>query len=952
VLSIGKLAAGQAKHYLDQAEGRVDVVSSVAGGLEDYYVGGLEASGEWLGQAARELGLGGLVEGESLRRVLAGVHPRDAEPLRNSAGQLQVAGFDLTFSAPKSVSVLFGVGTVELRGAVREAHDRAVREAVGYMERSAAAVRRGHGGVRVEGANGLVAAAFRHRTSRVGDPQLHTHVLVANVARGPDGRWSALDGRRIYAHARAASFVYQAVLRGELTRALGIEWLPVRKGIAEVAGVPRPVRDAFSRRRVEIEAAMTSRGSSGAHAAEAAALSTRRAKNRRVKVDELASEWRATASRLGFGPEEIERLLGRVRSVAPRQSRWDALKDRLAGPIGLTRARSTFSRRDVIQALCEGLPAGASIDAATLERVADEFLGSDGAVRLVGLADDDVERGETFRRRDGRMMPVSREDATYSTPELLATEQRLVDRALRTQRSGAGVAGEPVVQAALVARPGLSAEQREMVTRLCLDGDGVSVVVGKGGTGKTFALDAAREAWQTAGHPVLGVAVARRAARELESGAGISSTSIAALLADLRRRERATLSPRCVLVVDEAGMVSTRDLAALVDHTDRAEAKLVLVGDHRQLPAIEAGGVFRGLVNRGLAIELHENRRQVEAWERTALDHLREGRPDEALPMYRAHERLVVGSAPEAIRGRLVADWWGAGDPDGAVMIARGRDDVADLNARARELMRGTGAIGREELQLPGGSFAVGDRVVIRQNDRAAGVSNGESGRVVAVDRANVGLSLDCGGRSVRLDAGFLLDRTERGDPTLQHGYAITGHIAQGLTTGRAFVLADPGVSREWLYTAMSRGRLSNTLYMAGDPPMDREEIAPASSDRPDPLAQLAAAIRRSDGAVLAIDAGERAQFERAAREAAAERARLAASRLRWLPGHRERLDAARLAERDARSRLAAFDRRDAERAHASRPAVDDERQTDAVRQRLAERRFERSLDRDLGMER
>ena len=224
----------------------------------------------------------------------------DGRELRSSSSRASVAGFDLTFSAPKSVSVLFGIGELELQERVRAAHDIAVLQAVGYLERNAAAVRRGHGGVIVEQAPGLVAAAFRHRTSRAGDPQLHTHVLVANLGRGLDGRWSALDGRRLYAHARTASFVYQAVLRGELTRTLGVEWSPVRKGIAEVVGVPRAVMKAFSRRRAEIDAALEARGTSGARAAEAAALATRAVKSK-VDAGELVDEWRVRAAELGFG---------------------------------------------------------------------------------------------------------------------------------------------------------------------------------------------------------------------------------------------------------------------------------------------------------------------------------------------------------------------------------------------------------------------------------------------------------------------------------------------------------------------------------------------------------------------------------------------------------------------------------------------------------------------------
>jgi len=346
---------------------------------------------------------------------------------------VRVAGFDLTFSAPKSVSVVFGITDGELRGAVRGAHDRAVVEAVRYLERSAAAVRRGHAGARVEPADGLVAAAFRHRTSRVGDPQLHTHVLVSNLGRGPEGRWSALDGRRLYAHARAASFVYQAVLRSELTRSLGLEWLRVHKGIAELAGVPRPVLRAFSRRRAEIEAALAEHGTSSPRAAEAAALATRRAKRDGVDAAELMAGWRSRAAELGFDRGDLARLLGRVRAVDLDSARWDRVFDELASSAGLTRRASTFSRRDVVQALCERLPAGAVADARVIEAAADRFLASSRVVALL----PERAAGDAFRRRDGRVLPVAGEQLAYSTPELLALEQRLIDRAIESRGTDA-----------------------------------------------------------------------------------------------------------------------------------------------------------------------------------------------------------------------------------------------------------------------------------------------------------------------------------------------------------------------------------------------------------------------------------------------------------------------------------------------------------------------------------
>jgi conjugative relaxase-like TrwC/TraI family protein len=457
VLSINKLTAGQHRYYVELSGERVDVVESVGDGVEEYYVGGTEARGEWLGSGARQLGLTGDVDGHTLRRVLAGEEPA-GESLRTSPVPVRVVGFDVTHSAPKSVSVMLGLGEPEVRAAVRRAHDRAVREALGYLERTAGAVRRGAGGTRIEPANGLIVAAFRHRTSRAGDPQLHTHCLVANLAEGPDGRWSALDGRRIHAHARAASFVYQAVLRSELTHELGVEWLTVRDGIAEVAGVPRRVVQAFSRRRADILAELDRHGTSGARAAEAAALATRRPKDRQTSAEDLAVEWRSRAAELGFGRDDIERLLGtasRARSFG--DSDLARMFNSLSAPTGLTSRRSTFSRRDVVQALAERLPVELRLSAAAVEQLADRFLASDRVVPLVPSSTDPETR-LAFRRRDGRVLPVTREEWIYSTPELLSLERRLIDTAVAGQGAKAGQAGETAVRSAIAARPTLGAD--------------------------------------------------------------------------------------------------------------------------------------------------------------------------------------------------------------------------------------------------------------------------------------------------------------------------------------------------------------------------------------------------------------------------------------------------------------------------------------------------------------
>ncbi|HEX8690198.1 MAG TPA: MobF family relaxase [Solirubrobacterales bacterium] len=249
MLSIGKLGKGQERYYLDK----------VAEGAEDYYSGEGEVAGEWLGDAAEDLTLSGEVEAAQLEAMLTGRNPADGEPLvgmRGVPSSGSVPGFDLTFSAPKSVSLLWGLGGPIAAVEVKAAHREAVGAALDYMQREACWTRRGVGGSEFVQGNGYLAAGYLHRSSRNGDPQLHTHVLIANATKGPDGRWTRLYHPAIYDHAKTASYIYEAHLRHELSRRLGVEWQPTRKGIAEIAGFADehlrpspPVARKYSRRR-------------------------------------------------------------------------------------------------------------------------------------------------------------------------------------------------------------------------------------------------------------------------------------------------------------------------------------------------------------------------------------------------------------------------------------------------------------------------------------------------------------------------------------------------------------------------------------------------------------------------------------------------------------------------------------------------------------------------------
>ncbi|MGQ0618101.1 MAG: MobF family relaxase [Acidimicrobiia bacterium] len=840
-MSLGKLGPGQQAYYVD----------SVARGLEEYYTGAKEAPGPWLGTTAARLGLTGEVDPEHLARVLANEHPTEGWRLTSSKSVPVVAGYDVTFCAPKSVSLLFALGDPEVSNEVRNAADAAIAASLPVLEREACRVRRGKNGHTVLDGDGFVAAAFRHRTSRAGDPHLHTHVVLANVARAEaDGRWTALDGRPLYAWLSPVGHLYEAQLRWELTRRLGVGWQPVRNGIADVAGIDRTVIREFSTRRKEIEVHLEEYGHTSARAAQFAAYATRRAKDPTLDANSTAPEWRARAEALGLDDVALHAVTGRDVSLeppAPRSRAAERIYRWLASPDGLTAAASTFGRREVIKAICNALPAGAPVE--HVLDLAEEFLTSR---HVLGVA---TNRGAaTIRRTDGTVVAAHTDDTRYTTPDMLEVEARLVDTALRVRGAGRGVAHPEAVDVAVAGRE-LSEEQDQMVRAICSSGDGVDLVEGVAGAGKTYALAAARHAWEASGRQVLGCSLAARAAKHLQRDAGIPSSTLDGLLARLDRG-RQTVDGNTVVVVDESAMVGTRKLARLLTHADSAGAKVVLVGDPCQLPEIEAGGAFRGLRDRLDATVLLDNRRQTETWERGALAELRAGDVDRAVDAYLDHDRVHVATSASDARDSLVNEWMNArAEGEDVLMVAGRLADVDDLNRRARAVLHDEGYLGLDRVVLARRRFAEGDDVLALRNDYRLGILNGTRGLVQRIDlhRRSMTLTTDDGDR---LAIPFAY--AEAGN--LTHGYATTVHKAQGLTVDRCYVLADDTTSREHAYTALSRGRHGNDLFTVEVDRRHDERHAPEIE--PDTLERLRASISRSAGQYLAID-GDQGQRPR-----------------------------------------------------------------------------------------
>ena len=319
--------------------------------------------------------------------------------------------------------------------------------------------------------------------------------------------------------------------------------------------------------------------------------------------------------------------------------------------------------------------------------------------------------------------------------------------------------------------------------------------------------------------PVLGAAPSGRAADELTAGAGIATRTMHRLLLDAQAE--GGLPHGCVLVVDEAGMAETRVLAPLLELVQQAEGKAVLVGDPQQLPPVGAGGLFPALCDRLGAINLTENRRQHDPFERRALEQLRDGDAEAYLTHAARRGRLHIEEEPTVAKQRLLADWWQTAEHDlaGTVMLAHRRADVRDLNDAARTLLSQAGRLGPDALEAGGREFRVGDRVLCRRNDERLGVRNGIRATVVDVGAEALTLRTD-GGALRSLDERYVAEH-------LEHGYALTGHAAQGATVERAFVLLhDQGALAEWGYVACTRAR-------DRDPPLPRRRDARAGSTRP-----------------------------------------------------------------------------------------------------------------------
>lgn len=813
-----------------------------------YTASGVEPAGLWYAPVG-DHGLihGSVVDAALFQQLFMGIGTDGRLlGLHGSSRLDRVPAFDVTLSAPRSVSLLWALGGPKAREAVEAAQAEAVHHTLTVLEREAAFARRGRNGGRIERV-GLSAACFPHGESRpaehadgkvFADPNLHTHCVILNLATRPDGSVGALHSTILRDWKMAAGATYHVALAAALNSA-GFEIDRIDKnGTFEIAGVDEAAIRYFSARRQEIGDELAQAGVTSAEAvalAAAIAKATRSAKQRDGAPRE--ETWKNAAQAIGFETESI------VQTALHRSAEFNAsaaeqlLGARLADlPRALTETKSVLDRREIVRAVAEAL-VGTGLSADRINTEVDRLI--EGG-HLIALGSDQLG------------LP------RYSTPEMIEIERQIVEISARF----AGSTGYAIARRDLAfdcERRGLSPEQTAAVMDVT-DSSRLAIIEGAPGTGKTTLLAPAVKAWTAAGYRVIGAASAWRVANALRDDLGIEARATASWLA---RDDHGSsfMDGRTVLVVDEAGLLSSRDMHAVLAAAENAGAKVLLVGDRDQLQAIGAGS---GLRLAAQAIETAKVRtivRQHDEWARQAVADFGSGNAGVALEAFAERDVLIetngavatIGAVVDCVEADIVRR-----EPGSALILAKTNAEVATIGREVRERLRGRDLIVGKDVEVaaitPSGhatelSLAAGDRIrFLARNDRL-GVVNGSVAtvtKIAAVDadlpdtrRRHAIIEARLGERQVRFDTAELAD--DRGRARIGWAYASTIYGAQGVTVDRAAVLLTPAFDRHDIYVASSRARLKTTLIV------DRQRLEKEmlqAADRHD--VEISAAERRN----------------------------------------------------------------------------------------------------------
>jgi DNA primase catalytic core len=821
--------------------------------------------------------------GESMFLARHGREPQDARELsgfiarESRQATSAVAGFDLSFSPVKSISALWALAPEEVAAEIRSAHETAVSDTLSWLEHEVAYTRVGRGGARQVKTRGLVAAAFTHRDSRAGDPDLHTHVAVSNKVQAEDGRWLALDGRLLYAAKVAASEHYNTRIEAELVSRLGVEFAerddttPGKLPVREIRGVSTTLTRFWSRRRADIktrqaELAVEFQKTFGRPptAVEAlwqgdqATLETRSPKHEPRSEREQRTSWRAEADDVLGDPAEVDemyaRTIGRRTAVRTASRAW--VEDAAAATIAFVEeSRATWNVWHLL-AEAQRQVRRAGILREDVDRAVDQVVKA-AISRSVRLGvDDPISEPPPLQRPDGASVYDVHGATLYTSAKVLLAEKEILTLAGRTGGHAlADVRVEVAIAAAAAKGFELNDAQASMVRDLATSGAVVQLALAPAGTGKTTTMSLLADAWAEGGGQVIGLAPSAQAAHELGQAITGHTDTLAKLTWCLAHEPSAAwprwirdIGPQSLVIVDEAGQAATTVLAAAVRFVAGRGGVVRLVGDDQQLAAVGAGGVLRDIQQQYGASTLSEVRRFDDPAEAATTLAVREG-DAAALGFYADNARIHVGDL-SAVADQAY-DGWAADRAAGldSVLLAPTRELVSQLNARARADRLSTIAADGPDVDLADGNrTSAGDVIVTRRNSRRLVLSrtnwvkNGDRWRVeqVLTNGGLIARHLELG-RTVELPPEYVAQH-------VQLGYATTVHGAQGMTADTAHLVAAGEEARQTLYVGISRGRQANHIYLATGYDGDPHSLIDPKALRPPTAIDILAEILERDG--------------------------------------------------------------------------------------------------------
>ncbi|MFI9632581.1 MobF family relaxase [Nocardia sp. NPDC051929] len=792
--------------------------------------------------------------------------PRDDRELSgwvaraSRAPSKRVAGFDLTFSPVKSVSTLWALAPREVSEKIEAAVDAALQDVLAYLEEHAVFTRVGrHSRRQVDVVGGLIATAFQHRDSRAGDPNLHVHVVISNAVKRHDGQWGALDGRMIYQHNVAASELFNTRLEHYLEQSVGVQFAERhsssrrRRGkrpVREIVGVEERLAEEWSKRSAAVDAELTTRTTrfqaergraptpGELHdLAQEATLKTRGHKVAARSRAEQRADWRRDGVQLLGGESAVDAMVATAlgqpipqREVA--DAAWVAATAARVVEV-VSDSRATWQFRHIRAEATRQLRG--SINPADwhtlITQVTDTALSEPRSIpRGTPEAEDIAPTVEALTRRDGTSVFTTSGSQLYTSPQILAAEERLIAASLL---EGGRTIAAAAVDAAIIEHAAnnngqvLNDGQVQLLREFATSGRRFHVAVAPAGTGKTTAMAALVRAWTAEGGTVLGLAPEGPAAGVLGSEIGADSKTVDMLVTvinDIRSGERAlddapdwvrVIGPRTLVVLDEAAKTPTLKLDAAVSWLIERGASVRAVGDDRQLSSVQAGGVIRDIVHHAGAATLTSVVRFDNPSERAASLALRHG-DTAAIAFYTDHGRVHVGTLGAAVHAAYRA--WRLDYAQGrdVALLAPTNELVRQLNALARdERLRREGLHGPEMLLSDGLSASVGDIITTRENNYRLRISqtdhvrNGYRWKVRAVYPDGRITATHIGsGRKVTLPTAYVRECVEL-------GYARTINSAQGLTTDTCHGVLTGSEDCFQLYVLATRARAGGHLYLA-----------------------------------------------------------------------------------------------------------------------------------------